>query len=76
MKDSYDLGTINNFHKEWKSRPYNKENQPIPNGKTHAQLNKVNMQYGMFNDRNRNLGQLFNQAQSTETTMPFGDFKS
>ena len=52
MKESYDFSTLNNFHKNWKSRPYNKENEPIENGKTHAQLHKVNNNYGIFNQNN------------------------
>lgn len=68
MKSSYDLGTINNFHKDWKSRPYDKENEPIPNGKTHAQLNKVNNKYDMFNSSN------IEQLKNHEVNV--GDFRS
>ena len=66
MKDSYDLGTINNYHKDWKSRPYNKENEPIPNSKSHAQLNKVQKNYEIFNSKN--IGELNNQRTSDESS--------
>ena len=52
MKDSFDISTVGNFHNQWKSRPYDKENQHIQNGKSYAQLNKVNNNYKVVNQGN------------------------